>query len=79
MEHYVFVFVRYYDGIDVDDDWNAPGYNDSSWGQGPAPLGYGDDGESTVIGFGGNESDKHITAYFRTVASLSNIHNCEVN
>ncbi|HUE96797.1 MAG TPA: fibronectin type III domain-containing protein, partial [Longimicrobiaceae bacterium] len=32
---------------------------------GPAPLGYGNDDEATVIGFGGDQFVKHITAYFR--------------
>ena len=57
---------RYHDsGIDLGTAWRSPNYNDSSWSQGDAQLGYGDGDEATVVSFGGNDSDKHPTTYFR--------------
>ncbi len=37
---------------------------------GQAQLGYGDGDETTVVGFGPNELQKHITTYFRHVFTL---------
>ena len=44
--------------------WREPGFNDGSWQQGPAELGFGDDDEETEIN-GGPEEDRFITTYFR--------------
>ena len=38
-------------------------FDDSAWGQGPAPLGYGDN-PATVLGFGADDN-RHITSYLR--------------
>ena len=40
-------------------DWNDINYDDSTWSQGNAELGYGDGDENTVI------NDSTLTAYFR--------------
>ena len=53
------------DGSDQGLTWIDPGFADGSWTNGPAPLGYGQGNEATVIGFGGDANAKHITAYFR--------------
>jgi hypothetical protein len=45
--------------------WRAGGFNDSSWPQGNAQLGYGDGDEATVVPFGPNASQKYVTTYFR--------------
>jgi hypothetical protein len=45
--------------------WRNLNYIETGWGQGPAQLGYGDNDEDTVVGFGGNGSNKYITTYFR--------------
>ena len=45
--------------------WRAATFNDSAWNSGPAQLGYGDDDEQTVVGYGPNSSNKYITTYFR--------------
>lgn len=45
--------------------WRATGFDDSTWKSGAAQLGYGDGDEATVVGFGGNASNKFITTYFR--------------
>jgi hypothetical protein len=53
-------------------DWKRPWYDDSSWGEGCAELGYGDGDESTVLGYGPDPDDKYPTAYFRTTFELTN-------
>lgn len=45
--------------------WRAPGFNDSTWSTGNAQLGYGDGDEQTLVSYGGDPLDKHITTYFR--------------
>ncbi|MDG2124768.1 MAG: lamin tail domain-containing protein, partial [Verrucomicrobiales bacterium] len=50
------------DGSDQQTAWRAPEFDDSLWLSGPAPLGYGDDGEATEIANGENT---HFTNYFR--------------
>lgn len=53
------------DGTDQGTEWKELSYDASSWKLGIAQLGYGDDGEETVIGFGSDEENKHLTTYFR--------------
>ncbi len=31
------------------ESWLGPGFNDTTWAEGPAPLGYGDDDEATLL------------------------------
>src|SRR6185369_9655082 len=45
-------------------NWTTPGYDDSAWAEGPAPLGYGG-GERTTVAYG-DEFLKFTTTYFRT-------------
>lgn len=52
------------DGLEPPADWHGQAFNDSTWKRGRAPLGYGSDQE-TLTDFGPNESNKHITTYFR--------------
>ncbi len=52
--------------------WENTGYNDSSWPSGAGEIGYGDGGEATTIGYGGNASNKYITTYFRHSFTVSN-------
>lgn len=47
--------------------WREVGFDDAAWGSGPAPLGYGDGDEATVVGFGPDPLNKHVTTYFRRV------------
>jgi hypothetical protein len=57
---------KYHDqGVDLGTAWREPGFDDASWPAGPAPLGYGDHDESTVVGYGTNLFSRHITTYFR--------------
>ena len=52
-------------GDDLGSDWTAADYDASAWATGAAELGYGDGDETTVVSYGDNSSDKHITTYFR--------------
>jgi hypothetical protein len=64
---------RYLDtGVELPADWIQPGYNDGSWPVGPAKLGYGDGDEATVVSFGSNPGNKHITTYFRRTFNVAN-------
>ncbi len=64
---------RYLDtGVDPGNGWTRAGFDDSSWASGPAPLGYGDDGLATTVGFGADANNKHITTWFRTSLPLGN-------
>ena len=51
--------------------WRQLNFDDSAWASGPAPLGYGDNDEATVVGFGPNASAKYITTYFRRAFSVA--------
>ncbi|MCF8371935.1 MAG: CotH kinase family protein [Bacteroidales bacterium] len=52
-------------GLNLGTSWTAVNFDDSSWSQGQAELGYGDGDENTVVSYGSNSQDKHITTYFR--------------
>src|SRR6185369_12826165 len=52
-------------GANQGTNWALPTYNDAAWPSGPARLGFGGDGEVTLLGFGGNAANKYITTYFR--------------
>lgn len=52
--------------------WQAVGYNDSDWSSGKAELGYGDGDEQTVIAYGSDSRNKHITTYFRKSFIITN-------
>jgi hypothetical protein len=63
---------RYVDtGVDPGTTWRNLGFNDSTWASGPAPLGFGDGDEATVINSMPNGSPI-ITAYFRRLFVVSN-------
>ena len=60
-------FWRYLDdGSDQGSAWREPGYNDSAWLTGPARLGFGLDGETTVLRGG------IATTYFRQEFQVDN-------
>lgn len=57
---------KYHDeGIDLGADWRATNYNDSAWLEGPAPLGYGQGDERTVVSYGFDDFEKNVTTFFR--------------
>lgn len=51
-------------------DWNAVGFDDSTWASGPAELGYGDSDEKTIISTA--PTPRPLTAYFRTTIDVPN-------
>ena len=52
-------------GSDQGTAWRVLSFDDSSWAEGPAELGYGDTGEATVVGFGPDAQAEFVTTYFR--------------
>ena len=61
--------------------WRATAFNDNGWASGPAELGYGDGDEQTVLGYGGDKTNKYRTAYFRhefNATDVSTIDNATV-
>jgi len=53
------------DGRDQGTAWRAPAFNDATWSEGRAKLGFGDDDVVTVVGFGAAPEAKFTTTYFR--------------
>lgn len=54
--------------------WKHPSFDDTGWAMGQAILGYGsisDATVNTVVGYGGDASDKHETTYFRKSFSVT--------
>jgi len=51
--------------------WRSTSFNDASWAQGPAQLGYGDGDEATVVSYGSNANNKYITTYFRKTINIT--------
>lgn len=52
-------------GIAPDAGWTSLAFDDATWGEGPARLGYGEDGEFTRLRYGTNPSLRHVTTWFR--------------
>ncbi len=67
------------DGSDQGTNWIGRSFNDDEWSQGYARLGYGGDGEYTVVSYGSDSSKRHPTTYFRksfvldSTAGISNL------
>ncbi len=59
-----------FDGTDQGTAWTSISFDDTNWPSGPARLGFGNDGETTVIG---DPSNQYITAYFRKKFTSSNL------
>ena len=59
-------------GKNPDASWRSVQFKDSEWKKGKAPLGYGDKGMATNIGYGGNKKRKFVTTYFRHVFKVEN-------
>ena len=51
--------------------WKEVGYSDQSWASGNGEFGYGDGDEGTIVSYGGNSNNKHITTYFRKSITIS--------
>ena len=62
------------DGSDQQTAWRETGYvMNSNWDSGDAELGYGDDDETTEVGYGPSSSDKYVTTYFRTTFEVADV------
>ena len=59
------------DGSDQGAAWRPLTFDDSTWDDGPAQLGYGDGDEATEVSYGGDANNKHITTYFRHTFNLA--------
>jgi len=57
------------------DNWNNESYDDSSWKEGQAQLGYGDrfPDVKTLLGYGGDPNNKYTAAYFRKVITINDL------
>ena len=67
---------KYFDGNDMPaSNWSSVAYNDGSWKNGNAPLGYNssNSGITTTISYGANASNKYTTAYFRKTINITNL------
>ena len=63
---------RYWDqGASPGTTWMATDFDDTAWPAGPAPLGFGDSFQVTVID-GGSSHDRNITTWFRKRFDLGN-------
>lgn len=61
---------RYLDtGMTPPADWTSLAFDDTAWPEGPAPLGYGDT-QATVVSWGEDAADKHVTTWFRHTFSV---------
>ena len=52
-------------GTDPGSEWMLSAYDDSSWSEGPSPLGYTDSWITTTVSYGSDSGDKYPTTYFR--------------
>jgi hypothetical protein len=57
-------------GIAPSPSWITPAYDDTAWKSGPARLGYGGDGELTLVSNGGNPDAVHPVTWLRHSFSL---------
>lgn len=52
-------------GANHGNTWRNLEFDDSSWTRGLSEFGYGDGDERTVVRFGSDSANKHVTTYFR--------------
>lgn len=52
-------------GVEPEPGWTALAFDDSAWGEGPSPLGYGETDLLTTVGYGPDSSNKYATTWFR--------------
>ena len=60
------------DGSDLGLSWREPDFDEGAWSSGAAPLGYGDP-VSTVLSFGADDENRHITSYYRKSFQVVNL------
>ncbi len=52
-------------------NWQTEIFNDNTWQQGAAELGYGDGDEATIVSYGADAGNKYITTYFRKTFTVA--------
>ncbi|MDB4766925.1 lamin tail domain-containing protein, partial [bacterium] len=52
-------------GANLGTAWRLPNYNTNTWSTGNGEFGYGDGDEDTIVSFGNDSNNKHVTTYFR--------------
>jgi|GEM_PF-1156755 len=63
-------------------NWKHADFNDSAWSTGPGQFGYGDGDEATVLPYGGVDTNKWRTSYYRrefTVTDAAQVTGLTVN
>ena len=65
------------DGTNQGSTWTDINFNDNSWHEGYAELGYGDGDENTVVEYGQDAQNKYITTYFRHSFNINNVENIQ--
>lgn len=60
------------DGTYPGTNWTSVTFDDTSWENGPAQLGYGEDDEATTVGYGPDAENKYPAAYFRSTFDVIN-------
>ncbi len=58
-------------GTDQGSVWTGLAFDDTTWGSGPAQLGYGDGDEATILSYGPDAANKYITTYFRRLFAVA--------
>jgi hypothetical protein len=58
-------------GINPGANWASTSFNDSTWAFKPGKFGYGDSCQ-TLVSFGNDSNNKHVTTWFRTQFNMSN-------
>jgi len=66
-------------GSNQNTNWYAPAFDDNSWTNGPAELGYGDGDEATRVednatpGYNASDAVRYMTTYFRRAFVVTNV------
>jgi hypothetical protein len=58
-------------GVTPASAWTNASFNDGPWKSGAAQLGYGDGDEATVVSYGPDSNNKHITTWFRKIFTVA--------
>lgn len=64
---------KYWDAGTRPSGWELAAFSDSAWPAGVPQFGYGDGDEQTVVSYGPNPSQRHITTYFRTTFEVTEV------
>lgn len=59
-------------GTNLPSGWASPAFNDSSWSNGVAQIGWGNNGEVTLVRSNRSDGSRIVTTYFRKAFVLNN-------